>query len=165
MSASRYYRVSPTYWHLASGWDDRTTNIGIYVQTCSHRHSEGLYYLPKEYIAADRGYTIPSVTKSLKVIADAGLVKYDAQTNVLLLMNALELQAPNTPLQIKGAIDRIRSVPRSPLLWDLYWLARSHSNGLADSMAMEFPFLLESQNGSHSNPLTRSRASTAEGQA
>jgi hypothetical protein len=149
MSASRYYRVSPTYWHLASGWDDRTTAIGLYVQTCSHRHSEGLYYLPKEYIAADRGYTIPSVTKALKVIENAGLVKYDAQTNVLLLMNALELQAPNTPLQIKGAIDRIRSVPRSPLLWDLYWLAVPIRMGLR----IPWPWSFRSYSNRRTDPI------------
>jgi hypothetical protein len=163
VSASRYYRVSPTYWHLASGWDDRTTAIGLYVQTCSHRHSEGLYYLPKEYIAADRGYTIPSVTKALKVIENAGLVKYDAQTNVLLLMNALELQVPTTKLQIQGAMSRIRSVPRSPLLWDLLLLADSHAHGLADSMRMEFRELETANGKSHAHSLAQS--STTEGQA
>jgi hypothetical protein len=144
---SRYNRVSPNYWHLCREWNERTTIVGLYVQTCRHRHSEGLYHIPREYIAGDLGYTAHAVNRSLYIIENAGFVRYDRGANVLLLMTGLELQPPTSPRQIKGAIDRLRTLPASPLLRDLYFLARSHSNGLADSIAMEFPESIAMGNG------------------
>jgi hypothetical protein len=144
---SRYFRVSPNYWHLASGWDDKTVIVGLYVQTCKHRHSEGLYHLPKEYIAGDLGYGASTVTKALKVLEGAGFVKYDKKASVILLMTALELQPPTTEKQVQGAIARIKTVPASPLLWDLYFHARSHSNGLANAIADVFPDSIAMGNG------------------
>jgi hypothetical protein len=57
----RYHRVDPHYWVLAKNWDDRTRNVGMYVQTCRHRVTEGLFELPKAYMAADLGYTAPQI--------------------------------------------------------------------------------------------------------
>lgn len=159
---ARYQRVSPNYWMLAKGWDPKTTVTGLYVQTCRHRVTEGLYHLPKEYIAADLGYTPAVVSRALGTLTNAGLVKYDERGGVLLLLAALEMQVPTTEKQIQGAVDRIRMVPGSPLLWDLYCLARRHANGLADALANCFPELA-ARNGSgpfeSSNPRSRSELS------
>jgi hypothetical protein len=89
VTAIRYHRVDPHYWVLAKNWDDRTRNVGMYVQTCRHRVTEGLFELPKAYMAADLGYTAPQITRSLSVVVDAGLVKYDDDAEVILICNAL----------------------------------------------------------------------------
>lgn len=146
----RYHRVDPHYWVLAKGWDDRTRNVGMYVQTCRHRVTEGLFELPKAYMAADLGYTAPQIARSLSVVVDAGLVKYDDDAEVILICNALAMQSPKTVKQIQGAISRLRMVPATPLLCDLHSHANAHSNAFADAIREAFPFVVvprERRNG------------------
>jgi hypothetical protein len=157
----RYHRVDPHYWVLAKNWDDRTRNVVLYVQTCRHRVTEGLFPLPKAYMAADLGYTVPQVARSLGVIVNAGLVKYDDQAEVIFICNALEMQAPTTPKQIQGAIARLRMVPASPLLCDLHFHANAHANAFAEAIREAFP-TLGLRNGAvpfeSSNSSSRSKA-------
>jgi len=134
---ARYYRVSPQYWHHSRDWEDRLRLLGLYVQTCEHRTTEGLYRLPVAYIAADLGWPAKTVESKLADLQCVGFIKYDCKAEVLLLVNALETQAPSTDAQIKGAITRLASVPATPLLLALHDLAQVHASGLAEAIRVE----------------------------
>lgn len=155
VSPVRYNRVPESYWVLSRTWSDRLRNLGLYVQTCKHRTGEGLYHLPIAYAANDLGWTVPVTQKHMRELAEHGFVGWDAKAEVVLLHNALEIQAPTTEKQIKGAIERLKTVPPSQLLSVLYRLAQVHSNGLADSIRMAFPntfeWVAEPGSNSHSN--------------
>jgi hypothetical protein len=140
---TRYNRVNPEFWTRAREWGDKTRVVGLYVLTTQHRSSEGLYSLPQPYIAADLRYAPAAVTAAMKALVEVEFIKYDDQAGVVFIPDALQLQAPTTPKQIQGAISRIRMVPRTPLLCDLYRVAATHANGLAAAMRDEFHELIE----------------------
>lgn len=148
----RYFRVRPSFWTAAKAWDDKTRVAGLYVLTSPHCHSEGLYALPKGYIEADLGYSIATITKSLQRLQLDGFIRYDDKAGVVLIPDALEIQAPTTRKQIQGAISRLRMVPPTPLLWELHSHANAHANGLAEAMREEFEIPFEYSSPSP-NPL------------
>lgn len=141
---SRYNRVPASYWIRSKGWEDRVRLLGVYVQTCDHRTTEGLYRLPAAYVAADLDWQVAVAERLLARLVDTGFVKYDQRAEVILLPSALEVQAPTTKKQIDGAVARIRMVPATPLLCELLDLATVHSNGLAEAIRMEMADAFES---------------------
>lgn len=145
---ARYYRVSPQFWHASAGWEDRIRLLGLYVQTCEHRTTEGLYRLPVAYIHGDLGWPAKTVEGKLADLECVGLIKYDAKAEVLLLLDALESQPPRTEPQVKGAMARLRTVPPTPLLAKLYDLAQAHASELAEAIREENGFLSGENAGS-----------------
>jgi hypothetical protein len=143
LSPVRYNRVPAGYWRISHGWGDRLQKLGLYLQTCSHRTGEGLYLLPVAYAARDLGWTVPVTEKHMRELVDREFITWDPASEVVLLHNALEIQAPTTEKQIKGAIDRLKELPPTPLLSVLFRLAQVHSNGFADSIRMAFPNTFE----------------------
>lgn len=170
MSQVRYHRVPETFWTLTRGWAEKTIILGLYLQTCKHRTTEGLYPLPLAYAAADLGWTPAVITRHLAILGRAGVVKYDSKAEVVLLPNALEIQAPKAPDPIKGAIRRLKEVPESPLLKDLYGYASTYSTAFAEAIREAFPVVTrvgtpgEHSNGksnSHSSPLTQALSTSS----
>src|SRR6266516_3278016 len=51
----RYHRVDPRFWTdlAVLGWSDDAKLLALYLQTCPHRTTKGLFRLPKAYIQAD----------------------------------------------------------------------------------------------------------------
>ena len=169
MSQVRYHRVPETFWALARehNWPEKTIILGLYVQTCKHRNTEGLYLLPLAYVSADLGWTPAVVERNMSQLGKAGFIKYDSRAELLLLPSALETQAPKAPMQIQGAISRLKYLPASPLLHDLYGYASTYSDGFADAIRVAFPVVTRvgtpngKSNGksdTHSSPLTRTQA-------
>lgn len=173
MSPTRYNRVPASFWTLSHDWGDKLQKLALYLQTCKHRTGEGLYLLPVAYAARDLGWNVSITEKLIGELAGLAFVSYDAKSEVVLLHNALEIQAPTTEKQIIGAIERLKELPATPLLCVLYRLAQVHSNGFADSIRMAFPNALEwvESNGRtvHSNSQSLAHAQslspTTEGQA
>lgn len=134
-AAARYHRVNPQYWQIARDWDDRARVLGLYVQTCRHRTTEGYYELPKPYIAADLNWQPNAVDRAVKNVTDTGVVMYDDHAGVVFIPDALEIQAIATERQIVGAVRRIRMVPPTPLLLAFIRAAEAHSNDLANAIS------------------------------
>jgi hypothetical protein len=151
VSPLRYNRVPESYWVLSRDWNERLRNLGLYVQTCRHRTGEGLYYLPLAYAADDLNWSLTVTQKHMKELVDREFIGWDSRAQVVLLVNALEVQAPTTEKQIKGAIERLKHLPPTDLLSELHFLAQVHSNGFADSIRMAFPNACEWVSNPHSN--------------
>lgn len=143
MSPARYNRVPASYWRISHGWGDRLQKLGLYLQTCTHRTGEGLYLLPLPYAARDLEWTQTITERHMRELVGHDFISWDATSEVVLLHNALEIQAPTTEKQIKGAITRLKELPPSPLLSVLFRLAQVHSNAFADSIRMAFPNTFE----------------------
>src|SRR5438128_2861858 len=117
--ASEHYRVSPRYWSGdRSAWSDREKLLGLYLLTCPHRTTEGLYYLPKGYIGTDLGWTPRQIDEALATLLAVGFVKYDEAAQVVLLPKALKRQRPTTVKQIAGAVRQLELVPDTGLFED-----------------------------------------------
>jgi hypothetical protein len=140
-TVANHYRVSPKYWIKARrrGWNDAQTTLGLYLLTCEHRNLEGLYRLPKPYIAADLDWPARKVEETLAALCEAGFAAYDEDAQMVLIPKALKHQAPSTDNQIKGAIAQLERIPRTSL-WDAFRMAcASHCPKLADAIAVRWP--------------------------
>lgn len=51
----KYNRISTKFWtdEKVLQWDNETRLLALYLLTCSHKTTEGLFRLPKQYICAD----------------------------------------------------------------------------------------------------------------
>lgn len=173
MSQVRYHRVPEIFWALARehNWPDKTVILGLYVQTCKHRTTEGLYSLPFPYVTGDLEWKTPIIEKAMGQLGKADFIRYDSRAEILLLPSALEMQAPKAPGQIEGAIRRLKYLPASPLIHDLYGYASTHASAFAEAMRVAFPAVTrvgtpsDYSNGkpdTHSSPLTRTLSTNTE---
>lgn len=148
MAETRYYRIAPKFWRhaVARQWTDPVGYLALYVLTTPHRNIAGLYYLPLPYIMADMGWDREKTARNLEVLCHEDFVRYDAQSHVIFLVNALAYDAPENANQRKGAIKALAEVPYSPLWRDLLTQAQQHSQQFADAvrelLSQRFPKLL-----------------------
>jgi hypothetical protein len=144
----RYSPVCHTFWSDVRGWGDDATLMALYLLTCPHRTTEGLFRLPLGYVVEDLGWRIPRVKKALTALLDKGFVESDESVSVILIVNALRDQPPENPNQMKGAISRLEELPETPLLGRLYQLAREFRPLLAESLSEAFSNRLETLSNS-----------------
>jgi hypothetical protein len=98
----------------------------LYLLTCSHRSSEGIFKLPPQYACADLRWTLKSWKHACTVLRECGFLKVDSLTNVVLIVNALLYQTPDNPNQTEAALRRIKDLPDTPLLQEFGALALEH---------------------------------------
>lgn len=138
---ANYYRVSPKFWLWARrrNLTDAQTALAFYLLTTSHRNLEGLYRLPKPYIAADLGWPSKKVDETLATVLATGFAIYDEETEMVLIPKALKHQSPNTKLQVRGAVAQLERIPRTSL-WHAFVMAcQSHCPPLFDAIAERWP--------------------------
>lgn len=111
------YPVSPLFWNSCKRkkWDEFTKNLALYFLTCRHRNLEGLYHLPKLYMASDNGWTLEQLSRPFQTILEDGFVMFDEEVEVILLPKALSFYAPKSDNQIKGAKAALSLVPDTAL--------------------------------------------------
>lgn len=137
MSDFKYHRVSSRFWtdEKALRWDDDTRLLALYLLTCPHRTTEGLFRLPKPYIAADLGWSMERLEKPFaKLLAD-GFIQYDETVCVMLLPNALKYNPPENTNQAIRAARAVAELPETPLLREFQRLAEQYSERLAKQLA------------------------------
>ena len=137
MSDFKYHRVSSRFWadEKTMRWDDDTRLLALYLLTCPHRTTEGLFRLPKPYIAADLGWSMERLEKPFaKLLAD-GFIKYDETVSVMLLPNALKYNPPENTNQAIRAARTVAELPETPLLREFQRLAEQYSERLAEQLA------------------------------
>jgi hypothetical protein len=138
---ANYFRVSPKFWLKARerGWSDAQTTLALYLLTCEHRKLEGLYRLPKAYIADDLTWSAEKVNETLAAVCESGFAQYDEQASIVLIPKALKHQSPSTENHLTGAINQLERLPRT-CLWDAFRMAcASHCPKLADRINMRWP--------------------------
>jgi hypothetical protein len=121
----RYYRVGVSIW--TQPWDESTRLAALYLLTCPHRTTEGLFRLPIEYAATDLGWPARRFAKALGELVADGFIEHDPDAQVVLIVNALKWQAPQNPNQATAAVRVLRTLPATPLLTRLYQLAEQFS--------------------------------------
>lgn len=156
----RYYRVSPAFW-IDHDWDDDTRLAALYVLTCPHRNTEGLFRMPLTYAATDLGWAARRFEKALRRLISDCFVEYDRDASVCLIVNALKWQTPDNPNQVKAAMKAVRQLPETPLLNRFRTLAATHSQRLTEALDQE----LGEQIGDPHNSTSSSNSSTPESYA
>ena len=120
-----YARVSPRFWIGDTGRQIRTGGadsqvVALYLLTSPHSNMIGLYWQPIAYIAHETGIGFQGATKALESLCDAGFCYYDAQTEVVWVVEMARFQIgdelkPNDK-QRKGVQNAYDEVPANPFL-------------------------------------------------
>lgn len=154
--AHRYNRVSPKFWPdtKREGWDEKEKHLGLYVMTCPHRTTEGLFHLPQPYICSDLEWDTGTLSEPFGKLLSRGFIHYDDDAEVILLTNALRYQAPENPNQIKAAVAHIEELPPTPLLSLLTTLAEGFCQPFAKALRDTFGTLA----GTDSKPIGEPQA-------
>jgi hypothetical protein len=87
---------------------------------------EGIFLLPLPYVSADLRWTLKKVNKAIAFLTAEGFLRFDAQTNTLLLRNALRYQTPENSNQATSCIRRVAALPNSELLFEFLDLAKKN---------------------------------------
>ena len=84
---AKYQRVSPRFWQdpKVRRWGDQQKLLAQYFLTCPHRTTEGLFWLPRGYIAQDLGWGIDTVFAVLGSLIEARFVAYDEASETVFL--------------------------------------------------------------------------------
>ncbi len=108
-----YWRVSPKFWPDTASWSEDARTLGIYLLTCEHRTTEGLFVLRPPYIYADLNWPPERLRQPLAELIEEGFIQHDPERAVFLIIHALNYQAPANPNMVKSAIAHLAPVPLS----------------------------------------------------
>jgi len=93
--------------------------IFAYFITAPTAHYSGLYYVPKSVIHGETGLSEKVVDKALEKLEKFGIVKYDNDTEEVLVLNMAKHQV-KSPQQIKGVETHFRNDVESSELIQLF---------------------------------------------
>ena len=119
--------------------------LALYLLSTKHRTLEGYFVLPLQYVAADMRWPIARVRKTLARLEGERFALYAPRTNLILILNALKYQQPDSFNVQKAVISRVRNLPdQQDLLDEFLRCARLHCkrSGLSP-FAQGLPDLLE----------------------
>ncbi len=139
-----YSKVSLLLWKdreirkLVRSGEQVTALIFVYLLTCDHRNSEGLYWLPKEYVESDLALDADEVSRRFAALMDRRRIEYDEEAEVVFLPNALKHHEPKSKPQIKGAIAALERVPETHLFGSFVSAAETHAPTLAKELRKVF---------------------------
>lgn len=138
--APRYYRVSPKFWASAerNGWDGDTRLLALYLLTCPHRTTEGIFRLPRKYVQADLEWSRERFDERLRQLMADGFCDYDDDAQVVLIMGAMKYQACANPNMANAAAKRLAELPETRLTSTFKRLAERFDERLAERLPEGF---------------------------
>lgn len=127
--------------------------VELYIRTCRHRATEGLFRLPPGYVEEDLGMERALVEAAIAEVIEHREFLYDWAAGVVLDKQALRFNPlgrrgdPDTwdrsrapDKRLASAIRKLQELPPTPLLKHLLVLADRYSRELADLMRETFDF-------------------------
>ncbi len=136
----KYNRISAKFWtdEKVLKWSNQTRLLAIYLLTCPHKTTEGLFRLPKQYICADLGWSLKELEKPFQELLKDDFIKYDEKVSVILLTKALKYQSPDNPNQEKAAIKKLEELPDTVLLNDFILQAKEYNQRFYQRLVKHF---------------------------
>lgn len=134
----RYFRVSPRFWDDAASWSDDAKLLALYILTCHHRTSEGLFRLPKAYAREDMEWSQERFEEGFRELLEVGFIDYDETARVVLIRKALKYQQPANENVAKSAVDKLKELPETRLWQEFRQLAEQYSEHLGKQLREQF---------------------------
>jgi hypothetical protein len=138
LATDYYSRISSRFWIDTKDWGERNQRVALYLLTNTHRSLEGLYHLPIGYLCSDLNLTPKQAQDAIAFAQKRGLVSFDPEAEVVFIRKALKHGAPKTENHIKGAVRRLRAVPRCSLWDDFLMACECHASELGNAIRMAF---------------------------
>lgn len=135
-----YYRVGPSIWN--EPWNDDERLMAVYLLTCPHRNTEGLFKLPKAYIVADLGWEPARSETAFNGLLQCGFIEYDEAAKVVWIVKAIEWQPLVNENQAKASAKAMLALPSTPLFNRFRRVAEKRSRTLAKHYKQAFGLAL-----------------------
>ena len=130
----RYFRVAPRFWDDAASWTDDAKLLALYLLTCPHRTSEGLFRMPKAYAREDMEWSPERFEEAFRELLEVGFIRYDETARVVLIRKALKYQAPANDNMAKAALAKLDDLPETHLWREFRLLAEQYAEQLAERL-------------------------------
>ena len=137
----KYNRIPANFWintENIPNWSNNTRLLAIYLLTCSHRTTEGLFRLPKQYICADLNWSLKELDKPFNELLQDEFIKYDERVNIIFITNAIKYQTPDNPNQEKAAVRLLKELPVTNLLDEFILKVKQYDEGFYKRLIKEF---------------------------
>ena len=125
--------ISSTLWDQSFSRLSKNAKITyFYVLSAPTRTSEGLYWMPIAYAAADTGLSKTAVVTALRELEEAAYLEYDLEREIVLDRRALRFNPlRGADKRIPAAVRKLSGVAESPLFVRFVGLAETYSPDLA----------------------------------
>lgn len=140
-----YSKIDSLFWRDQKNrkLSDDGKLLFLYLLTCPHRSSIGLYYLPEQYVASDIKWTLEMVRKGFKELLQNGCVKYDRDNEIVFIKNFLRYNSFENSNQIRGAIKFLGTLPDTVFLSDLIEVIKTGYEDCSKDKSQDFKKALE----------------------
>src|SRR6056297_3090912 len=137
----KFNKLNSSFWidEKERTWNGKTRQLALYILTNPHRSSEGLYRLPKYYMAGDLEYKLEEINVLLKKLIDSGFISYDGENSLILIRKALKYAPTRNKNHQKAAIKILKELPKSVLFFDFLELAKKYNNSFAKYLEETIP--------------------------
>jgi len=134
------HKVASNFWgdKKVRSWNNDTIFLALYLLTSPHKRTEGLFRLPKGYIAADLNWDLKRLEKPFAKLIEDGFIKYDEEVEVIFIVNALKYQVPENPNQEKAAIKKLKALPETDLLDEFIEKTKKYRKVFTKRLRKEF---------------------------
>ena len=115
MTGARYHKVFTRLWSspgFRSAPDDQRLAM-LFVLTCRHRNTEGLFTLPLPLAAHELAWPIERTRAAFDALEGAGFIAVDLDVDLVWLINAVAWNAPRGEKQLRGAVNVLAETPDS----------------------------------------------------
>lgn len=154
----KYHRVNPTIW--SQPWTNDAKYLALYLLTCTHRTTEGLFRLPHLYVRADLDWTPERLDEAWGELLADGFIEWSAEQSVVLIVGALRVQSPANPNGVIAAVRQLALVPKSLLDARFGQLAQRYCERLWEGLPERFTE--QSDEPSGEPPTTNTNTNTEE---
>ena len=140
-----YSKIDSLFWRDQKNrkLSDDGKLLFLYLLTCHHRSSIGLYYLPEQYVASDIKWTLERVRKGFNELLQNGCVKYDRDNEIVFIKNFLRYNSFENSNQIRGAIKFLGTLPDTVFLSDLIEVIKMGYEDCSKDKSQDFKKALE----------------------
>jgi hypothetical protein len=115
VTGAKYHKVFTRLWSSpgfrAAGDDERLATV--YVLTCRHRNTEGLFVLPMPLAAHELVWSVERTGEAFEALEVSGFVAVDPTVDLVWLVNAVEWNTPVGEKQLRGAVNVLAETPES----------------------------------------------------
>lgn len=118
-------------------WTEDARHAALYVLTCPHRNTEGLFRLPLPLAAYDLQWTTARTAAAFGELEEARWMVLDPDTDLVWIIDAVADDPPVGPKRTKGAVNKLADTPTSVLRGRYVGHCRRVFPALADAIVAQ----------------------------
>ncbi|MGB1214593.1 MAG: hypothetical protein ACPG4X_14610 [Pikeienuella sp.] len=116
---AEYGKVETGFW----GWarrchlSDEARQLALYLLTCPHRNSIGVYYLPDGYVLSDLGWSLETVSERFMELFQNRFVYRCERTDFVFIRDHISHNPPSNPNVTTSMLKLVQAIPSDFSYW------------------------------------------------